>query len=162
MVNRILFVALYLIRNFLQSCLYYIHFPMSFILFSIYNLLSSESILYFSFYFIAVLFFLLYVALVSLKGFLLGTFTLLLQLLSRKISAISFLETCLVFSPPPFFFPPPPFFFPPIAICNFLFQKISMLLFLLQQLLVLETILQRYTSISGYFLANKMQILMQD
>lgn len=155
MVNRILFVALYLIRNFLQSCLYYIHFPMSFILFSIYNLLSSESILYFSFYFIAVLFFLLYVALVSLKGFLLGTFTLLLQLLSRKISAISFLETCLVFSPPPFFFPP-------IAICNFLFQKISMLLFLLQQLLVLETILQRYTSISGYFLANKMQILMQD
>lgn len=155
MVNRILFVALYLIRNFLQSCLYYIHFPMSFILFSIYNLLSSESILYFSFYFIAVLFFLLYVALVSLKGFLLGTFTLLLQLLSRKISAISFLETCLVFFPLLLFFSP-------IAICNFLFQKISMLLFLLQQLLVLETILQRYTSISWYFLANKMQILMQD
>lgn len=51
------------------------------------------------------------VALVSLKGFFLGTFTLLLQLLFRKISAILFLETCLVL----FFFS---FFF-----CNFLFQK---------------------------------------
>ena len=133
MVNRILFVALYLIRNFLQSCFYYIHFPMPFILFSIYNLLSSESILYFSFYFIAVLFFLLYVALVSLKGFLLGTFTLLLQLLSRKISAISFLETCLVFFPLLLFFLQLQFaifFFRKFQCCfsycsNFLFSKLS-------------------------------------
>lgn len=50
------------------------------------------------------------------------------------------------------------FFFP----LQFSFSEISMLLFLLQQFLVLETILQRYTSISWYFLANKMQILMQD
>lgn len=106
---------------------------MPFILFSIYNLLSSESILYFSFYFIAVLFFLLYVALVSLKGFLLGTFTLLLQLLSRKISAISFLETCLVFFPLLLFFLQLQFaifFFRKFQCCfsycsNFLFSKLS-------------------------------------
>lgn len=75
-------------------------------------MLSSEPILYFLFY-CCTFFFLLYLALVSLKGFFLGTFTLLLQLLSRKISAILFLETCLAFFL--FFF----FFFH----CNFLFQK---------------------------------------
>lgn len=127
-------MALYLIRNFLQSCFYYIHFPMPFILFSIYITCFLQNPYYISrFILLLYFFFLLYVALVSLKGFLLGTFTLLLQLLSRKISAISFLETCLVFFPLLLFFLQLQFaifFFRKFQCCfsycsNFLFSKLS-------------------------------------
>lgn len=106
--------------NFLQSCFYHIHFLMPFILFSflyllsIYNLLSSESILYFFLYyflFYCCTFFSFVRCSRIIERFLSWTFTLLLQLLSQKISAIPFLETCLVF----FSF----FSFH----CNFLFQK---------------------------------------
>lgn len=90
---------------------------------------------YIIFYFIAVLFFLLYVALVSLKDFFLELLLYYCNFFPKKF--LQYFSSKLVL----FFF----FFFFPL---QFSFSEISMLLFLLQQFLVLETILQRYTSIS--------------
>lgn len=90
---------------------------------------------YIIFYFIAVLFFLLYVALVSLKDFFLELLLYYCNFFPKKF--LQYLSSKLIL----FFF----FFFFPL---QFSFSEISMLLFLLQQFLVLETILQRYTSIS--------------
>lgn len=64
MVNRILFVVLYLIRNFLQSCFYYIHFPMPFILFSIYITCFLQNPYYIS-RFILLLYFFFFCTLLS-------------------------------------------------------------------------------------------------
>lgn len=90
---------------------------------------------YIIFYFIAVLFFLLYIAFVSLKDFFLELLLYYCNFFPKKF--LQYLSSKLVL----FFF----FFFFPL---QFSFSEISMLLFLLQQFLVLETILQRYTSIS--------------
>lgn len=89
---------------------------------------------YIIFYFIAVLFFLLYVALVSLKDFFLELFIIATSFPKNFCNTFPRNLSCF------FLF----FSFP----LQFSFSEISMLLFLLQQFLVLETILQRYTSIS--------------
>lgn len=143
LVTRILFMALYSFNLLQFLAILFLSYSFSDAFYSFFVSIRITCFLqnpyyisfYIIFYFIAVLFFLLYVALVSLKDFFLELLLYYCNFFPKKF--LQYLSSKLVL----FFF----FFFFPL---QFSFSEISMLLFLLQQFLVLETILQRYTSIS--------------
>lgn len=134
MVNRILFVVLYLIRNFLQSCFYYIHFPMPFILFSIYITCFLQNPYYIS-RFILLLYFFFFCTLLSYhwKVSFLELLLYYCNFFPEKFLQYLSSKLVLFFLPLPFFFLQLQFaifFFRKFQCCfsycsNFLFSKLS-------------------------------------